>query len=114
MTDKELIILAAKAAGIEGGWDISYASFITRRNEWGEAQTSWNPLRNSDANLDLLTKLSLARKLMFRMDETGMVVWYDYDGVWVPCITDHDKANPIDAFRRSVVHAAARLGELMK
>lgn len=107
MTDKELLISAAKAAGIELDWDIPENS----RNPWsmtGEGDSrgpasEWNPLTDDgDA-------LRLAGKLHLKIDTGLCLAW---NGA-VDCIevevTDHASST-----RRAIVRAAAEIGKEAK
>ena len=104
-TDRELLGLAAKAAGIE----------ISRINEvgaWiaGSGGNYWNPLTDDGAALRLAVKLQLllneGTKASFvnSKAEGRMDKW---------AREQHKDSNPSAATRRAIVRAAATIGEAM-
>jgi len=101
MTDKELLELAAKAAGIDVRW---YQGDCLRvADKCNGFAGRWNPLTDDGDALRLAVKL--------RMD----VEWLDVDTVFVsggPCI--HVGVDPYAATRRAIVRAAAEIGREMK
>ena len=87
MTDRELLELAANAAGVN-------ASFDRARRDWG-----WNPLDNDGDALRLAVKL----RMNVHLDSTMVDV--DPDGVhWFSEAYGDD---PYAATRRAIVRAAA-------
>ena len=107
MTDRELLELAAKAAGLShpDGWD-----WI--RNPLGY---NWDPLTDDGDALRLVVKL----------DFSSLLVWHYPEGaksrkVWSPNC-EYDKGNaseaygtdPLAATRRAIVRAAAEIGRSM-
>ena len=113
MTDRELLELAAKAAGIEGEWvgdsllDYYYklptAGYLTVSEGRNHV---WNPLTSSGDALRLAVKL-------------GVDIYVD-DGkseVWVTEVNhpiEHFDNDPYAATRRAIVRAAASIGKEMK
>lgn len=100
MTDRELLELAAKAAGIKTSPHKETDSL------WIDWPRVWNPLTDDgDA-------LRLAVKLLFEIDmgcghiairhSTGIKILEDYNG------------DPYAATRRAIVRAAAEIGKDMK
>jgi hypothetical protein len=108
MTDKELLELAAKAAGIE--YDFC-------RPELGGCQIRkpfvsgfWNPLTDDGDALRLAVKLEVdytirngATWVNWPVSETGMFVHHEVHG-----------NDPYAATRRAITRAAAAIGEGMK
>jgi len=109
MTDRELLLLAAKAAG----YDISH-KMNTERHElsvpiddlWAEhngtlVSTGWNPLKDDGHALRLAVKLDMN---------------IDIQGAWirVDCgddfVSENAKNDPFAATRRAIVRAAAAIG----
>jgi hypothetical protein len=100
MTDKELLELAAKAAGIEGAWNHSCQFFMT------SSGVMFNPLEYDDEALRLAVKLEL-----------------DIDRSAVGWVTIHHipsqrsfrsvsiHQDPYAATRRAIVRAAAEIGK---
>jgi hypothetical protein len=94
MTDKELLELAAKAAGVKGKQD-HYGLWTRGSHEAGG--TVWNPLTDDGDAMRLAVKL-------------GIMGRQSYNG------QDYEAANkdPYAATRRAIVRAAAEIGKGMK
>jgi hypothetical protein len=90
MTDKELLELAAKAAGIEINWF-----------KWERLTGQWNPLTDDGDALRLAVKLNL-----FNTRSKGYE-WPDAE-----LFARHDE-DPYAATRRAIVRAAAEIGKAM-
>ena len=95
MTDRELLELAAKAAGFN-----AFAGHAKQMIESG-----WNPLTDDGDALRLAVKLHIP----LRFEE-------DFDGWGVVAGTDGEmcKPDPYAATRRAIVRAAAEIGKEMK
>ena len=91
MTDRELLELAAKAAGIDYYTRAQSGGMLTDNGEW-------NPLTDDGDALRLAVKLNLTVHKGFAYTPTGRV--FDY----------RDHANPYAATRRAIVRAAAAIG----
>jgi hypothetical protein len=102
MTDKELLELAAKAAGIEIQWPSIGDASCRRTDTWD----IWNPLTDDGDALRLAVKLKLNISI-------GKVsAWSGVDGCEpVQSIFEGD---PYAATRRAITRAAAAIGEAMK
>ena len=112
-TDKELIELAAKAAGIEGEWQRD-TNFVQERyrfdvpynNQGMMTSLEWNPLREDGDALRLAVKLQLEIRPGPGAVSVSNVcygdplsfVWYDGD--------------PYKATRRAIVMAAAKIAKI--
>lgn len=105
MTDRELLELAAKAAGVELGWnknDTPPKPFRMDNADW------WNPLiADGDA-------LRLAVKLRLHVDHSRINA--SSVSVWIVTDTgatsfDEDGDDPYAATRRAIVRAAAEIGK---
>ena len=104
MTDKELLELAAKAAGIAGGWDKYAKVFVP-----AEGRIFWNPLTDDGDALRLVVK--------FRM----MIDFITAPNSWmVGCTVAassagnfYEKGFTAEATRRAIVRAAAEIGRAM-
>lgn len=95
MTDKELLELAAKAAGIEIEW---YAPNV---EVWDFSQVpDWNPLTDDGAALRLAVKLRVS-------------VHVDGNMTDVEDCTEAHLSDPYAATRRAIVRAAAEIGKAM-
>lgn len=102
MTDRELLELAAKAAGIEVYWCDSNSCF------WlADESDSFVPLdHDGDA-------LRLAVKLGFIVDTHGMYVRVSFPFGENLAMETHN-SDPYAATRRAIVRAAAEIGKEMK
>ena len=119
MTDRELLELAAKAAGLRVGFEPNgvergrydlYWSHVHHRLCWhGKTAGSeypvpvfWNPLTDDGDALRLAVRLNLAVHKGFVYTPTGRLFNY------------RDHANPYAATRRAIVRAAAEIGRNME
>ena len=113
-TDKELLELAAKAAGISFvGYDVLYEDFSAYCKET-DVNYLWNPLdRDGDA-------LRLAVKLRLQLIHMDSEVEKDGITVKTPILHIDSTAgsiyqyldnDPLGATRRAIVRAAAEIGE---
>jgi hypothetical protein len=94
MTDRELMELAAKAAGVK--WDVLYDG------PWIPGIGKWNPLTDDGDALRLAVKLNIIVHKGFAYTPTGRL----FD-----C---RELTTPIAATRRAIVRAAAEIGKGMK
>ena len=96
MSDKELLELAAKAAGIEF-WEVGGNLFVAH----GE---TWNPLTDDGDALRLAVKLHT--NLLFEQELSGWDVEAGSCG-------ENCKPDPYAATRRAIVRATAAIGKDM-
>jgi hypothetical protein len=112
MTDRELLELAAKAAGIVGVDDV-YPIFRGASKDWDLKDWSeWNPLTEDGDALWLAVKLKLRvhiREIEVSVDIYEGGAWQNQVVVGVSW-----NADPYDATRRAIVRAAAEIGRNMK
>ena len=107
MTDKELLELAAKAAGIDlGYWSPTYNAYWT-----GEY---WNPLTDDGDALRLAVKLGLAIRVLEKCvfvesDPETLLGQSQYSELEM-----YGNSDPYAATRRAIVRAAAEIGKAMK
>lgn len=101
MSDKELLELAAKAAGIEGHFGLKGET----NNFWrDDGSGQWSPLINDGDALRLAVKLNM-----------DMFQDRDFNHVSVNgCYEDFIEDDPYAATRRAIVRAAAEIGKEMK
>lgn len=100
MTDRELLKLAAKAAGITlSRWGKTDGAFI-------DSGSSWSPLTNDGDALRLAVKLDIHISLYG--PDTGMNTWV-IDGEAETFDSDYGD-DPCAAVRRLIVRAAAFIG----
>jgi hypothetical protein len=100
-TDRELLELAARAAGMDGWWESAYLSFILR------AGGPWRPLTDDGDALRLAVRLKIHPQTFtgytiaqYRPDE-------DFDWLDLEELGD----DPYAATRRAITRAAAAIGE---
>ena len=109
MTDKELIKLAAKAAGISKQWD---GSLVDKENP----NRVWSPLTDDGDALRLAVMLCID----VSHDAIGMksfvyarTVFNDETHIGLSEIFD-DESERLDRTRRAITRAAAQIGKEMK
>lgn len=115
MNDRELIDLAAKAAGIVDGHWLNDHSYWVGPYDGGY---DWNPLTDDGDALRLAVKLWIDISFPPYMKHERPVVhagkyWDNSDGCWYP----HEElrgTDPYAATRRAIVKAAAEIGREMK
>lgn len=106
MTDRELLELAAKAAGVDAVRDEHLGTYWFRLKPGQKINTMWNPL-NDDGDA-----LRLAVKLLFEIDMgRGCIAIRHATGIKVLEAFNHD---PYAATRRAIVRAAAEIGRGME
>jgi hypothetical protein len=119
MTDKELLELAAKAAGIEirGPATKFIASGVTDldlviRNDRG-GDSVWNPLTDDGDALRLAVELELIVSLDFNSDERTVSKWSRETYSMQFCIYEPTGNDSCAATRRAIVRAAAEIGKTL-
>ena len=105
MTDRDLLELAAKAAGIDGWWEQPYLSFIKRSGG------PWSPLDDDGDALRLAVKLSLQVTPGTYNSEEATA----YKSAHAEA---HERVHFLQdigaATRRAIVRAAAEIGKGMR
>ncbi len=114
MTDRELLELAAKAAGIEvrcgTGWESDYLyRDLPRPNSPLTSSVRWNPLDDDGDALRLAVKLKMELIVHERL---SCAAADGLDGFLRR--SEHHKGDPDAATRRAIVRAAAEIGRNMK
>lgn len=108
MTDKELLELAAKAAGIINQGYCESGFLFTGTGESG-AFYKWNPLTNDGDALRLAVKLNIS------VDRSRFRCWAWANEWTFPGVCEELNNNdPYAATRRAIVRAAAEIGKEMK
>ena len=109
MNDRNLLELAAKAAGIEGKWaewDHAYGDYLEYGLDYG-GRTLWNPLTDDGDALRLAVSLRLSPMMRTlgcdTTDLNGDAGAYEKWG-----------GDPYAATRRAIVSAAAEIGRQMQ
>jgi hypothetical protein len=107
MTDRELLELAAKAAGIELVW--SKFSNVPTLFKGLSSDEVWNPLTNDGDALRLAVKLGMRLELdnEWRRSHVQQIP----NGEW---FTGPHNDDPYAATRRAIVRAAAEIGRSME
>ena len=106
MTDRELLELAAKAAGIPSGWlDAAYDCW---EGDPILIRSAWNPLTNDGDALRLAVKLRLAIEWWKHGVSTEAPQNNRWNGIILPFADDHYAAT-----RLAIVRAAAEIGKDM-
>lgn len=104
--DRELLELAAKAAGIVVVDRSSPVSlYVEGRGAFGGVR--WNPLTDDGDALRLAVKLSIDLLQFSDIDHEPMHACANYD------ICEEYRQNPYAATRRAIVRAAAEIGRAM-
>ena len=98
MSDKELLELAAKAAGYLNWTPSAEGLHIETGSSRGGSGFYWNPLTDDGDALRLAVKL--------RLD----VEWLDYETVFVFSAQHVANKDPYATTRRAIVRAAAEMG----
>ena len=106
MTDRELLELAAKAAGYSVRTDLTYEGVIVINDG-----VFWNPLTNDGAALRLAVNLGLVIEICyaargFLVVRTNTDNWKEFREAW--------GNDSYAATRRAIVRAAAEIGKDMK
>jgi hypothetical protein len=112
MTDRELLELSAKAAGLVNpryhesqGWDYESPTGILHDTNGGRETHQWNPLTDDAHALRLAVKLQLC---ILPCDGAAIIETpLGYPDVSEPCTAETRLA----AVRRAIVKAAAAMGE---
>ena len=114
MTDRELLELAAKAAGIDAEWhndddadfDAQYEGMFLKGDRSPDNNKYWNPMRNDGDALRLAVKCKIdvvQFSLLVRADVAGL-----------PDVRELYNGDPLAATRRAIVRAAAEIGRQIK
>lgn len=109
LTDRELLRLAAKAAGIEYRYQPGSHRFLIKAplaTMDGTYFTYWDPLTNDGDALRLAVKLNLPISFETWTDGSEVVL--------VETETEYFDSDPYAATRRAIVRAAAEIGKDMK
>ena len=108
-TDRELLELAARAAGIDAYWDEEYQRMqMDYHHKGGTNYEEWNPLNDDGDALRLAVKLCLE----IDVHHTGIAV-RTLCGHKILIDADEVKCG-YAATRRAITRAAAAIGESMK
>ena len=106
MTDRELLELAAKAAGIDTKRCLQYEDGAF---DWPVKAGRWNPLTDDGDALRLTVKLGLGVSVPLGYKRTDVVAFSDSR---INAIESHG-SDPLAATRRAIVRAAAEIERQM-
>jgi len=110
MTDRELLKLAAKAAGFtDAAWAAEQESIYTAQAGKG-FRPFWNPLKDDGDALRLAVQLKMSMLLDSR-GFRGSITWVRAGETEK---TQHHDGDPYAATRRAIVRAAAEIGKGME
>lgn len=125
MTDRELLELAAKAAGlnVKGEWADEDDKFthLNIGKKFTNERMKWNPLTDDGDALRLAVKLGLVVHVWLHEEgvsvaeslEHGMAPEDEDSGSWFFECTDSHGGDANKATRRAIVRAAAEIGKAM-
>ena len=105
MTDRELLEMAAKAAGIEVGFTDQSPKDGCYLIENGDSAGWWDPLTDDGDALRLAVKLGFGISIPLAYKRTDVVT---FSGPIISVIEAH--GDPCAATRRAIVRAAAAIG----
>lgn len=114
MTDRELLALAAKAAGLTGEWWERYPGewCLSMRGEGNSPPTNWDPLIDDGDALRLAVDLKLMVDNCGPFSECAGFVGKGDDMRRIGCeeLHEHHGGDAYAATRRAIVRAAAAIG----
>lgn len=113
MTDREMLELAAKAAGIS--YTVSqYGNLQAHNHPCGGEMIVWNPLTDDGDALRLAVELRLSISPPHKGYRAFVQSEDRKHGVQANCGVDNlDEQDPLAATRRAIVRAAALIGKMM-
>lgn len=108
-SDRELLELAAKAAGIQCEWHLGCGDALCLTAK--EASSIyWNPLRDDGDAF----RLAAALRLTIYHDDLSVVIKHKrYSWDWLGEMINEDSGDRASATRRAIVRAAAAIGKAM-
>lgn len=116
MSDKELLELAAKAAGYDAVWDRAMGCFLHRNPPRFNRITRniWIPLEDDGDALRLAVKLRMMVEFdHIRVDDPCVYVHYFAEGQRAQMLTEPLGSDECITTRRAIVRAAAELAKVM-
>ena len=111
MTDRELLEMAAKAAGIEAAW--SDGEGLVCRNDAGY-RYFWNPLTDDGDALRLMVKLRMVVDTDYNGGANAGNAAVDFGEPEYGYQEGQGKTDHFAATRRAIVRAAAEIGKEMQ
>ena len=119
MTDRELLELAAKAAGIKGFRYVNNEPIQGdyRTGLWSDLYDEcWNPLTDDGDALRLAVKLQIVMLIKTLPHSVVINAYNGASAATIETLADvrFDAGNPLTATRRAITRAAAEIGKGMK
>ena len=118
MTDREMLELAARAAGLKEFTEINGRFAVRTRFTGMQDWSPWNPRTDDGDALRLAVKLMIRVSVnrAFRLSIPGSVTveYPDRDGFYVALGEAVTNGDPYAATRRAIVRAAAEIGRQME
>ena len=113
MTDRELLELAANAAGIPQKWNDFWNGFYIQHPDgsW-DSSSRWRPLIDDGDALRLAVKLNIEFACFDDHQSVNAGVWSPNGNSW-DCLTPYN-GDKIAATRCAITRAAAQIGKSMK
>ncbi len=108
MNDRELLELAAKAAGLPHKWNAFWSGFYVLREDGSWDREVWNPLADDGDALRLAVKLHLRVVFHPVLRQAIVMEYHDTNHEWLENVEDHNH-DPYAATRRAIVRAAAEI-----
>lgn len=114
MEDRELLEMAAKAAGEDVEWHDSGSYFYRKSCNWPAEKGFFNPLHDDGEAMRLAVKCSISLNTMLvdgmnrPRHETAACSSYG-----LPIVRHKHNGDPCAATRRAIVRAAAEIGRAM-
>ena len=115
MTDKELLELAAKAAGLEYTTTEDHDRLLVLGDD--KLRRPWDPLTDDGDALRLAVNLGITPQSICYDDDEKLfaAAWlYNEDAVQICYVRETYTEDPYAATRRAITRAAAAIGEGMK
>lgn len=109
MDDRELLAMAAKAAGIEAQYSDNYGDFSIG-DPYSKGEVRWNPITDDGDALRLAANLRIG----LGDRETTVTAFYRQGmSTGSVYVEEHDTTNKARATRRAIVRAAAEVGKAL-
>jgi len=112
MGDRELLELAAKAAGLRARWnrEVNCMRLLPgKKTPYGMTYSYWDPLADDGAALRLAVKLGLRVVCHPALNQTIVREYHATENEWTENCEDH--IDPDAATRRAITRAAAEIGK---
>lgn len=118
-TDRKLLEMAAKAAGINVWHGRGFQAdmlFRSPKNADPEGRLTgveWNPIKDDSDAVRLAMTLCAAGKMRVQITEQNITCFYEQEGAFVPWGWEYETCTISEAFRKCITGAAAEIGRNM-